>query len=60
MQKGGWRGVTVGECLGDKKENWMRVDGETTLGNEEGSAGQPEQTGENKGWWDWFKGLFGA
>ena len=34
MQEGGYRGVTVGECLGDSRENWYRVDGESTLGRE--------------------------
>lgn len=24
MKKGGWRGVTVGECLGDERGNWYR------------------------------------
>ncbi|CAG8972699.1 hypothetical protein HYALB_00010931 [Hymenoscyphus albidus] len=25
IKKKGWRGVTVGECLGDEEENWYRV-----------------------------------
>jgi hypothetical protein len=34
MAQRGFRGVTVGECLGDAKENRYRVDGGSTLGSE--------------------------
>ncbi|EPE31571.1 Glycoside hydrolase/deacetylase [Glarea lozoyensis ATCC 20868] len=34
MQREGYRGVTVGECLGDARANWYRVDGEVVLGSE--------------------------
>jgi hypothetical protein len=34
MQREGYRGVTVGECLGDARANWYRVDGESVLGSE--------------------------
>ena len=27
IQAKGWRGVTVGECLGDPMENWYRIPG---------------------------------
>lgn len=33
IKEKGYKAVTVGECLGDAKENWYRVDGGTTLGS---------------------------
>ena len=33
LQKAGYKAVTVGECLGDPKENWYRTDTGATLGN---------------------------
>ena len=32
IKEKGYRAVTVGECLGDSKENWYRVDAGATLG----------------------------
>ena len=32
IKEKGYRAVTVGECLGDAKENWYRVDVGATLG----------------------------
>ena len=34
MRSKGYRGVTVGECLGDPKENWYRVDRSVVMGED--------------------------
>lgn len=34
MTAKGYKGVTVGECLGDPKENWYRTDLEAVMGED--------------------------
>lgn len=34
MKARGYKGVTVGQCLGDLKENWYRVDVDAVMGED--------------------------